>query len=55
MPNNQAKQRKSEIGISFKVNNDFYKKVKIQATEEEKTIKDFIIELMEQKTGTKNK
>lgn len=46
---------KQEVGISFKVNNDFYKKLKIRATEDEKTIKDFIIGLIENEIDYKNK
>jgi predicted DNA-binding ribbon-helix-helix protein len=48
------KQVKQQTGISFKVNNQFYKQLKIRATEEDKTIKDFIIKLIENELGSKN-
>jgi predicted DNA-binding ribbon-helix-helix protein len=50
----QNKQPRQEVGISFKVFNQFYKQLKIRATEEETTIKDFIIKLIEKELGTKN-
>lgn len=51
----EEKQSKSETGISFKVYNQFYKKLKIKATNEEITIKDYLIGLIEKDLGTKNK
>ena len=51
----EQKQRNSETGISFKVDSQFYKQLKLRATNEDTTIKDFIIELIENKLGIKNK
>lgn len=51
----EQKQSKSEVGISFKVYNEFYKKLKIKATNEETTIKSYIIRLIEKDLGIENK
>jgi len=51
----EGKQQKTEVGISFKVNNQFYKQLKIKATNEEISIKDYLIGLIEKDLGTQNK
>lgn len=51
----QNKLSKSEVGISFKVDSQFYKQLKIKATNEEISIKDYLIGLIEKDLGIKNK
>lgn len=41
--------------IAFQIDDEFHKKIKIQATEEGKTIKDYIIELIKKDLEQKNK
>jgi hypothetical protein len=47
-------QPKEQVGVCFKVLNPFYKKLKIKATEEDKSIKAYVIGLIENDLGMKN-